>query len=562
MRNRTRIQRRDFLKVSGLAALGAAGVLIGGCSQEQKDEREAQSASRGQKLPAGEADLELRLRAAPAEVQILPGPPTRVWSYQGEIVKGEAGALQELPGSYLGPILHVRKGQRVRIHFTNEIEDRTVVHWHGLHVPWEMDGHPIYSIEPGESYTYEYQVRNRAGTYWYHPHPHQLTGPQVYYGLAGLFLVSDPEEAGLGLPTGKYDLPIVIQDRTLDHNNQLVYLTGGQMERMSGALGNQILVNGQVDPELSLEKRAYRLRLLNGSNSRIYKLAWEDGSPLTVVATDGGLLEKPVRRPYLTLAPGERVDLWADFSAIENRKEVNLVSLPFTLPTMGGMMGGSGGMGPGMSGRGMGGPMGGMGGRGLRSRGAPADQARSDLPNGSQFPVLRIKVEGKAQDAPSLPQRLSNIPRYQAREAANYQDPRVFRLGMQRMAWTINGRTFEMRDVAEEEIVPVDTLISWIYENGGAGMGMMGGMPHPMHIHGVHFQIVEREIDRAYRDAWETVREGYVDEGWKDTLLLMPGERVKLLLKFEEFTGLYLNHCHNLEHEDLGMMRNVKVVEA
>src|SRR5690606_7166256 len=110
-----------------------------------------------------------------------------------------------------------------------------------------------------------------------------------------------------------------------------------------------ILVNGQVDPELSLEKRAYRLRLLNGSNSRIYKLAWEDGSPLTVVATDGGLLEKPVRRPYLTLAPGERVDLWADFSAIENRKEVNLVSLPFTLPTMGGMMGGSGGMGPGMS---------------------------------------------------------------------------------------------------------------------------------------------------------------------------------------------------------------------
>ena len=189
-------------------------------------------------------------------------------------------------------------------------------------------------------------MRNRAGTYWYHPHPHGITGPQVYSGLAGLFLVSDDEEKAAGLPTGEYDIPLVIQDRAFDNNNQLVYLSGQRMEQMTGFLGDWILVNGQPDFILPVATHAYRLRLLNGSNSRIYRLAWQDGSPLTVIGTDGGLLEKPVYRRYVMLGPGERLELWADFSKYPVGSETALVSLPFDAGALaggrrgGGMMGG------------------------------------------------------------------------------------------------------------------------------------------------------------------------------------------------------------------------------
>jgi hypothetical protein len=130
------------------------------------------------------------------------------------------------------------------------------------------------------------------------------------------------------------------------------------------------------------------------------------------------------------------------------------------------------------------------------------------------------------------------------------------------MNWSINGRTFEMTDVARDEIVKLGDLEVWEFINqAGGGMDMMGGMnlPHPMHVHGLQYQVIERQIDPSYSAAWETLSGGYVDEGWHDTVLVMPGERVKILLKFEDFEGLYLYHCHNLEHEDMGMMRNYRV---
>jgi FtsP/CotA-like multicopper oxidase with cupredoxin domain len=236
----------------------------------------------------------------------------------------------------------VRTGQKVRIRFTNQIADQTIVHWHGLHVPADMDGHPRFVIRRGQSYRYEFEVRNRAGTYWYHPHPHGITGPQVYGGLAGLFLVSDDEEQAAGLPAGEYDIPLVIQDRTFDGNNLLVYLSGHRMERMSGFLGDWIMVNGQPDFILPVANRAYRLRLLNGSNARIYRLAWQDGRPMTVIGTDGGLLEKPVQRRFVMLGPGERLELWADFSRQAPGAETALVSLPFDAGPLGGGRGGIG----------------------------------------------------------------------------------------------------------------------------------------------------------------------------------------------------------------------------
>ena len=519
-----KLSRRDFLRLSGLGAAALfAGPILSGCTSPEQ----------ARPIPTTTVDLEIALQAVQKEVQILPGKATRVWTYQGQVTKGDPASLQTLPGSYLGPILRVRKGQRVRITFTNNLPEQSIVHWHGLHVPDDMDGHPRHAVGPRQTYVYEFQVLNRAGTYWFHPHPHKLTGSQVYKGLAGLVLVSDDEETAAGLPSAEYDIPLIIQDRTFAADNQLSYLPGGMMDQMMGFLGDRILVNGQPDFVLPVATRPYRLRLLNGSNSRIYKLGWQDGTPLTVIATDGGLLEKPVQRSYITLAPAERIELWVDFSGRAVGSELRLQSLVFA-----GAEGGDTGM---MMGR------------------SPA------LADGSEFTVLRVRVERKSEEKQALPERLSAIPRYRLEDAVNREKPRAFTLTMQQMFWTINGRTFEMESVAEDETVKLNTLEVWEFINqpGTMSMGMMGSMTeemaHPIHIHGLQFQVLERKVRPEMTANWETVSAGFVDEGWKDTVLVMPGERVKLLLKFEDYAGLYVYHCHNLEHEDLGMMRNYRI---
>ena len=477
----------------------------------------------------GEANIVIALKATRSEVSILPGKSTPVWAYQGEVLRGDPSVLTSLPDSYLGPTLRVKKGERIRIEFTNDLPEPTVTHWHGLHVPHEMDGHPMNAIDPGQSYTYDFTVTNRAGTYWYHPHPHERTGPQVYRGMAGLFLVEDEEETAAGLPAGAQEIALVLQDRLFDADNELIYLSGGMMDTMHGMLGDHILVNGQPDYSLNVDRGAYRLRLLNGSNARIYKLAWEDGAPLVVIATDGGLLEKAVERSYITLAPGERVELWVDFSAFQAGDEMKLNSLPFNASTMGGM----GGM---------------MGG----------EASSSPLANGDPFTVLRVQVNEREVAHAALPERLS-APAFDASEAStNLANPRLFQLMMNHMQFTINGRTFDMDETAPDEEIPFDTLETWVFENrSGGGMGMMGRMQmaHPMHIHGVHFQVIERQ-----GGIWEDLQSGWVDEGWKDTVLVRPEEKVKILLRFKDFSGLYMYHCHILEHEDLGMMRNLKIL--
>jgi len=511
------INRRQFLQITGA---GAAGLLTGSMTSLISAGR---ANAAGQVSSDFTPDLDIDLKAAADEIPILPGDPTGVWRFRGQIRKGDRASLVDIERSYLGPIIRARKGQKVRIRFTNDIADQTIVHWHGLHVPAAMDGHPRLVIPRGETYVYEFEVRNRAGTYWYHPHPHGLTGPQVYGGLAGLFLVADDEEAAAGLPSGEYDIPLVLQDRAFDRSNQLVYLSGNHMEQMNGFLGDWIMVNGHPNFSLPVATRAYRLRLLNGSNSRVYRLAWKDGSPLTVIGTDGGLLEKPVQRRYVMLGPGERLELWADFSNYAVGSETQLVSLPFD----GGMLGGR------RRGRGM------MGGGYV-------------LPNGAEFPVFKVKVNRREEATSALPQRLSTIKRYDPADAVNREYPKRFHLVMRHMAWTINGRTFRMEDVAAEERVALNSLEIWEFINEGGGMGMMGGMdmPHPIHLHGMQFQVLQRQ---------GVTHEGYVDDGWKDTVLLMPGERVRLLVRFGDYPGLYLYHCHNLEHEDMGMMRNFLV---
>ena len=545
--------RREFLRLTG----GFAAVVGVGSSTAATLSSVAAATSGG---TDGAPDVEVALRATRAQAAILAGGNTAVWTYRADLVKGDAASLQNIPGSYLGPIIRVRKGARVRVRFTNELPEPSTIHWHGLLVPERMDGHPRDAVAPGGSYVYEFPVLNRAGTYWYHPHPHTRTGGQVYRGLAGLFIVSDEEEAALDLPSGEYDVPLVLQDRTFDAQNQLVYQAGGMqaggmggmmggghmmvgqggmggmMDRVMGVLGDRILVNGRPDFVLPVATRAYRLRLLNGSNSRVYKLAWHDGSPLTVIATDGGLLAKPVQRPYVMLGPAERIELWADFGRLGAGGEMTLQSLAYSGAEGDEMMGGQGGMG------------------GMMASGRA-------LPNGAAFPVLRARVARQEKETRILPAVLPAFPRYHIEDAVNGAAPRRFALTMRAMNWLINGRAFEMDRVAPDETVKLNTAEVWefVNERNPGEMMEQNGMVHPVHIHGVQFQVIERQVLPELKAGWNTVKDGYVDEGWKDTVLIMPGERVKLLMRFGDHSGVFLYHCHNLEHEDAGMMRNYRI---
>ena len=287
------LNRREFLYLAGAGTVGLLAGQTGGLWPL------AHAAADSDFQP----DVELALKATVSESPILPGQPTVVWTYRGRLLKGDAWHLVDSGRSYLGPTIRARRGQKVRIHFYNELPEESIIHWHGLHVPADMDGHPRDVIATGRKFVYEFEVNNRAGTYWYHPHPHERTGPQVYGGLAGLFIVTDDEEQSLALLRDEYDLPLVIQDRAFDENNALVYLTH-PMERMTGFLGNRILVNGQPRYARKVVSRPYRLRILNGSNSRIYNLAWADGRPLTVIGTDGGLLSAPDRAAQRASGPG------------------------------------------------------------------------------------------------------------------------------------------------------------------------------------------------------------------------------------------------------------------
>jgi FtsP/CotA-like multicopper oxidase with cupredoxin domain len=347
----------------------------------------------------------------------------------------------------------------------------------------------------------------------------------VYRGLAGLIIVSDAEERALDLPRGAHDVPLVIQDRNFSAANEFRY----DGDPRVGFLGETILVNGRPDYVLDVDSRPYRLRLLNGSNSRIYKLEFSDGTPVRVIGTDGGLLRKPLKRPYLTLGPAERLELWVDFGNRAVGEELVLRSLEFD----------GGGFGTGM------GAM------------APA------LPQGSAFDVLRFRIARQVDDPQPLPKRLSRFARLRLADSVNAAKPKKFRYRMDAGRWTINGYTFEMEAATNEETCGLGTQEVWdvINKSGesGTGHGAML-MPHPVHLHGQQFQVIERSVPDRYRAVWDTVADGYVDKGWKDTVLLMPGERVRFLRRFDDYRGLFLHHCHNLEHEDAGMMRNYRVV--
>jgi FtsP/CotA-like multicopper oxidase with cupredoxin domain len=435
-----------------------------------------------------------------------------------------------LNNSLPAPTLRFRQGDMANIMLRNELSESTILHWHGLDVPESADGHPRYAIAPGATYDYRFRVKDRPGLYWYHPHTHQRTAAQTYKGMAGLIVIEGAEEDALPLPSEASTIPLVLQDRRVGEAGPFDYRPGMGPDVMYGYLGDTPYANGQTGAAIDVSRGVHRLRILNASNARILDLGLSTGAAMTLIGTDGGLLPSAVSVTRMLMGTGERADLLVDFSDYPPGTRVVLRTHAFTIPGMMGMgMGGpGGGMGRGRMG-GMG--RGGMGGMGM---GGPSQGMEMDL-------VEFVVAETPGEEARPLPSNLSTpagpLPNADSRR-------RTFRFESGMMQHTINGRSFVM-DRTDVEIRRGETQV-WSLEN-------LTGLPHPVHVHVGQFRVLSRTGGRASIMPWET--------GLKDTVLVLPGETVQIAVRFEEYPGLFLMHCHNLEHEDAGMMMNFRVVE-
>lgn len=403
----------------------------------------------------------LTLTAQPSTADLGGGRTSNVWVYNNT-----------LPG----PTILASNGDSARIQLVNGLAQETAIHWHGMVVPPAADGHPRDAVPPERGYAYQFTVNQRACLNWYHPHPHMHTGEQVYMGLAGAFIVRDSVEAGLGLPSGAYEVPLLIRDASFDSRGNLTFGA-----KASGFLGNTPLVNGTRDPYLDVGRALYRFRVLNGCNARVLRLALSTGAPFVLIGNDGGLLEAPVQLAEITLGPAERLDLLVDFRGLDPGASVLLRCL----------------------------------------------SAGWDL---LQFRGTGVNGGGAIPTGPLS--AVTPLP--------NPVTTRDFSFdGMSR----INGQTYNLNRT--DFTVRFGQVELWrLRTNGNA--------PHPVHVHGASFQVQSRHGGRGQVFPWE--------RGWKDTVLLEDGETVEVLIRFDQHAGLYLLHCHQLAHEDNGMMANFEVI--
>ncbi len=468
------MKRRDFIIKSALAGAALSAYQILPFGGMKKVNGVGNTLRFPPELQQGES-----LIFNSSNVEVWPGTTTQVLS---------------LNNSYPCPTIRVQKGDDFSVLFENQYTEEATIHWHGLLVPELMDGQPKDAILPGNSYTYSFPVFQRAGTYFYHSHAHHLTAKHVYKGYAGFFIVEDDNELQYGLPTGEYDIPLLIQDRHSIYQPQFNY-SPSNMDRMLGYLGDVPLVNGTPEAFFEVQRTLYRFRLLNGSNARVYKIAFSDNSPFWVVATDGGLKDEAVQMDSVFLSPGERLDILFDFLTYSVGNSVTLITQSFS---------------------------------GIGNQ-------------GTQMDLLRFDIIGDLTSGGIVPQNLAAINYYDINDITG---TRTFTLSQGMMGngmHRINGLTYDMNRI--DENIPFDKLEEWKFINNTNNF-------HPMHVHGVMFQVYSRNGNTNLSPN---------DKGWKDTVLVNPNETVQTLVRFNDYSGIYLLHCHNLEHEDDGMMLNIQI---
>jgi suppressor of ftsI/bilirubin oxidase len=538
-----RISRRRFI-AAGAATAAAAG-LAGGVYWWWRDRGEPAGHDMQAMPPAAEAGAfanPLRLPGTDGLFGVLdvPVPLTIVGkTIRHPILPGKPAPLLafevEHDGkTFLNPVLRVRSGAALRVKFWNALDETSIIHWHGLHVDSNNDGHPHYAVPGGATYDYQFTVANRSGTYWYHPHPHGLTGKQVYLGMAGLFIIEDADEIALreklDLKFGVTDVPLVLQDRRFTEAGELAYQPS-QDEIEAGLVGDTVLVNLTASPYFDTAHRIVRFRILNGSNARNYRLAFMQGNqplPYYVIGTDGGLLERAVKVTEAFISAAERLDVLLDLRAADMMRPVMLKSLAFD-------------------------PMHNEAAGESAAGAMPHVMAGGGMMDGMEISLLKINIKSSPEYKREIPSHLSSLPA----AAVDGASERPLKLDIdEKRRWRINGLTFDMG--ATPITVKRGSKEIWVLQNATRSM------PHPMHVHGFQFRVLERRGSPQQISHLALNAQGLLpsDLGWKDTVLVWPGETVRIALDFTHpFHGdqVYMLHCHNLEHEDQGMMLNFKV---
>jgi len=476
--------------------------------------------SRALPIPDVLTDAELTIPMREAEIGILPGRTTRMWTY------GD---------SFPGPTIRRPAGATTRVRFEHRLPRQAgelTVHLHGGHNRCTEDGQPggltaaqplsLYCdisgglsasesgndllIGPGGARTYTYEqvedgAPERAAFQWYHDHRLDRTAHNIWRGLAGMWIVDDELDLSLPLPRGRRDIPLMIADRSFDSRNQLTDPFAVQRRPpFDGVRGRHVLVNGAVLPYHRVAPARHRLRVLNASHFRAYELRCSGGLPMVQIATDAGLMPRPVRRSRVLLGPGERAELVVDFAAARG-EQVQLLS--------------------------------------GRRRGGPKSEGSVSYAG----PLMQFRVGTKREpDRTAVPGRLRPLPAWVAEAPAKPSHVWRFTIGGGfRPRWLVNGRSFDpaFADVTAR----LGETVTWELRNETA-------VAHLIHLHHTDWYMLSRNGRRP--PPWE--------DCLKDTFFLDPGERVVIAGRMSDYTGKYVVHCHMLDHEDHGLMSQFEIL--
>ena len=454
-------------------------------------------------------------------------PPTNVWGFNG---------------SMPGPVIHVRRGQTVLVDWINNLprrhflpidhsihgaqtdvpDVRNVVHLHGGRVPATSDGYPEDWYTPGHSSLLTYPNQQRAATLWYHDHALGITRLNNLAGLSGIYIIHDEFEQSLNLPSGAFDIPLMISDRTFDANGQLNYPVSGKpgTPHIPEFFGETMLVNGRAMPYLTVEPRKYRFRILNACNARFLRLTLSSGQPFSQIGTDQGLAPAPVAVDGLLLVPSQRSDVIVDFSKQAGKQIVMKNDAPAPYPRGGAVV----------------------------------------PPNVMQF---RVTTSTTSKDTSAIPSKLLPFAPIDPSTAVKTRDLALIehRDGLGTPIIDLLEDAHWSAPITEKPVI--NTVEIWNLVNATDDT-------HPIHIHLIAFQIIDR---RRYADDF-FLQEGKVvysgppeapapeEVGWKDVVRADPEKVTRVIAKFEGYTGRYVWHCHILEHEDNEMMRPFEVLPA
>src|SRR3954451_3467333 len=448
--------------------------------------------------------------------QIVPGLNTPIYAYTGATKPASrfVGTYFDNGGPTPGPTIQCRRSENGRasditVRQINRLQNQawlyseapwTSTHLHGSCSLPEYDGYASDVTQPGQYKDYHYPNVQDARTLWYHDHGVHHTAQNAYMGLAAQYHLHDAVEDGLPIPKGEYDVPLILKDVMLDTSGKPIAENNSE----SGVYGDIILVNGKPWPNMKVERRKYRFRILNAAISRSFRLALSNGAPLTVIGCDGGLMPAPQDTADLRLGMAERYEVVIDFAKYPIGTKMQLKNL--------------------------------------------RPKNNIEYTNTDKIMQFEVVAEASSTENNQVPATLN--PNKEVMDLADSPNlvHREFRFERSNGAWTVNGTTWEnvintgyKYTVAQPKY---DSVEVWTLKNTS------GGWFHPVHIHLVDFKILDRNGRAPFN----------YEKGPKDVVYVGENETVRVIMKFTNQVGRYMMHCHNLVHEDHDMMAQFEVV--